>query len=97
MMRSERDVRAELAGRPALLQEAARRGLAYLDGLADRPVAPSPDAVAALGKLDFALPREGLDPGIVLSLLDKVGSLVEVLLSAKLWPKDEKLKLGSSS
>jgi glutamate/tyrosine decarboxylase-like PLP-dependent enzyme len=74
MTRSERDVRAELAGRPALLQEAARRSLAYLDRLADRPVAPSPAAVAALGKLDFALPRAGLDPGIVLSLLDEAGS-----------------------
>ena len=74
MMRSERDVRAELAGRPGLLHEASRRALAYLDGLADRPVAPSPDAVAALGKLDFALPRVGTDPGIVLSLLDEAGS-----------------------
>src|SRR6266702_1622380 len=32
----------------ALLGDAARRASAYLDGLAVRPVAPSPDAVAAL-------------------------------------------------
>ena len=34
------DVHADLAGRPALLQEACERALAYLDGLAGRPVAP---------------------------------------------------------
>ena len=50
------DVHADLAGRPALLQEACERALAYLDGLAGRPVAPAADAVAALGRLDFALP-----------------------------------------
>jgi glutamate/tyrosine decarboxylase-like PLP-dependent enzyme len=74
MTKHGREVRAELAGRPALLQEAGRRALAYLGGLADRRVAPSPDAVAALRKLDFGLPRTGMDPGIVLSMLDEFGS-----------------------
>ena len=68
------DVHADLAGRPALLQEACERALAYLDGLAGRPVAPAADAVAALGRLDFALPGSGLDPGRVLALLDEAGS-----------------------
>ena len=69
-----RDVHADLAGRPALLQDACTRALAYLAALADRPVAPSADAVAGLGRLDFALPAAGLDAGTVLALLDEVGS-----------------------
>jgi glutamate/tyrosine decarboxylase-like PLP-dependent enzyme len=69
-----RDVHADLAGRPALLREACERALAYLDGLAGRPVAPAADAVAALGRLDFALPGSGMDPGRVLALLDEAGS-----------------------
>src|SRR5215469_13411953 len=68
------DVHVELAGRPALLQEASERALAYLDGLAGRPVAPPADAVAALRRLDFSLPGSGMDPGAVLALLDEAGS-----------------------
>jgi glutamate/tyrosine decarboxylase-like PLP-dependent enzyme len=69
-----RDIRAALAGRPALLWDACRRALAYLDGLADRRVAPAGESVAALGRLDFALPGPGLDSPDVLSLLDEFGS-----------------------
>jgi hypothetical protein len=35
------EVEADLAGRPALLRDASERALAYLGGLADRPVAPA--------------------------------------------------------
>ena len=52
------EVEAELAGRPALLRDASSRALAYLDGLADRPVAPTAADVAALDRLDFTLPGE---------------------------------------
>ena len=45
------DVGSALDGRPALLQDASRRALRYLAGLADRPVAPSADAVSALREL----------------------------------------------
>jgi glutamate/tyrosine decarboxylase-like PLP-dependent enzyme len=68
------DVRAVLAGRPALLQDACRRALAYLGGLAERRVAPAAGAVAALSRLDFALPGPGLDDTEVLGLLDEFGS-----------------------
>ena len=54
------DVAAMVAGRPALLQEACRRALAYLDGLADRRVAPDAAAVDALERLDFPLQGAGL-------------------------------------
>jgi glutamate/tyrosine decarboxylase-like PLP-dependent enzyme len=68
------DVRAALAGRPALLQDACRRALAYLGGLAERRVAPAPEAVAAVRRLDFELPGPGLDAPEVLRMLDELGS-----------------------
>jgi len=68
------DVAAGLARRPALLRDACARALAYLDGLADRPVAPGAADVAALARLDFALPGPGLDAAAVLALLDEAGS-----------------------
>jgi glutamate/tyrosine decarboxylase-like PLP-dependent enzyme len=68
------EVEAELAGRPALLRDACARALAYLDGLADRPVTPGAAAVAALDRLDFALPGAGLDAAPVLAMLDDYGS-----------------------
>ncbi len=55
----------------ALLADAARRAAAYLDGLAGRPVAPSPEAVAALGGLDVPLPEGPADPAAVLEELDR--------------------------
>jgi len=68
------DVAGDLAGRPTLLRDACARALAYLDGLADRPVAPAAADVAALARLDFALPGAGLDAAAVLALLDEAGS-----------------------
>jgi glutamate/tyrosine decarboxylase-like PLP-dependent enzyme len=81
MTSTEPDVQAALAGRPALLQDACRRALAYLAGLADRPVAPAPASVAALASLDFPLPGPGLDAGQVLALLDEFGSPATVASS----------------
>ncbi len=64
----------DLAGRQALLEDAAHRALAYLAGLAGRRVAPPPAAVEALGRLDFPLPAAGRPAPEVLALLDDVGS-----------------------
>jgi glutamate/tyrosine decarboxylase-like PLP-dependent enzyme len=58
----------------ALLAAATDRARRYLDRLADCPVAPSPEAVAALGALDFPLPGAGIEPSRVLALLDEIGS-----------------------
>ncbi len=74
MVTSGSDIGSALAGRPALLQDACRRALDYLAGLADRPVAPSAAAVSALRGLDFPLPASGRDPAEVLALLDEIGS-----------------------
>jgi glutamate/tyrosine decarboxylase-like PLP-dependent enzyme len=68
------DVAAMLAERPELLHDAADRSLAYLSGVADRPVAPQLAAVDRLGELDFALPAAGLAAMDVLRLIDDVGS-----------------------
>jgi glutamate/tyrosine decarboxylase-like PLP-dependent enzyme len=68
------DVGTVLAGRPVLLEDACQRALAYLGGLAERPVAPAQEAVAALGRLDFSLPGPGLAAPDVLAMLDEFGS-----------------------
>jgi glutamate/tyrosine decarboxylase-like PLP-dependent enzyme len=55
----------------ALLADAARRAAAYLDGLGDRPVAPSAAAVEALAALEAPLP-DGPAPGAaILEELDR--------------------------
>jgi glutamate/tyrosine decarboxylase-like PLP-dependent enzyme len=54
-----------------LLADAARRAAAYLDGLAARPVAPAPEAVAALDALDGPLPEGPAEPGAILEELDR--------------------------
>ena len=68
------EIKEALAGRPALLEDACERALRYLDGLAERPVAPPPDAVAGLARLGFPLPAAGLADRDVLALLDEAGS-----------------------
>jgi glutamate/tyrosine decarboxylase-like PLP-dependent enzyme len=68
------DVREMLAGRAALLRDACERGVAYLDGVADRPVAPVRQAVDGLLELGFPLPKRGLGGPRVLDLLDEIGS-----------------------
>ncbi|MDX1435072.1 MAG: pyridoxal-dependent decarboxylase, partial [Gammaproteobacteria bacterium] len=57
-----------------LLGDAARRARRYVAALADRPVAPSEEALAALEALGGALPEQGMAPESVLALLDEVGS-----------------------
>jgi len=57
-----------------LLEDASARALRYLEGLDERPVAPSAQAVAALARLEEPLPENGSDPREVLALLDELGS-----------------------
>jgi glutamate/tyrosine decarboxylase-like PLP-dependent enzyme len=68
------DIGAELAARPALLRDSCERAIAYLGGVADRPVQPSRQAVKDLVGLDFPLPQHGLTASRVLHVLDEVGS-----------------------
>jgi glutamate/tyrosine decarboxylase-like PLP-dependent enzyme len=48
--------------------------MAYLAGLDSRPVRPTPEAVAALARLDEPLPDGPTDPQAVLRLLDETAS-----------------------
>jgi glutamate/tyrosine decarboxylase-like PLP-dependent enzyme len=62
------------ADRDALLADAGERARRYLDGVAERSVVPSPEALVALEQFNFPLPEKGLDASQVLALLDDVGS-----------------------
>lgn len=55
----------------AILEDAARRAHNYLDSLSQRPVGPRREGVAALGRLDEALPDKSGVPEQTLALLDE--------------------------
>lgn len=55
-----------------LLDSAAARAIAYLDGLEARSVAPEPKSVDQLSVLDEALPTAPCDPEAVIEILDNV-------------------------
>ncbi len=57
-----------------LLENAAQRGISYLENLGLRGVAPLPEAVAKLSRLDQPLPQEPSEPEIVLNKLDEMCS-----------------------
>ena len=57
-----------------LLEDAARRAIAYVETLPSRDVAPSPAAVAGLRRLEEPLPDRPSDPHEALALLDEVCS-----------------------
>lgn len=57
-----------------LLGDALRRSCAYLASLDERPVAPRPQAMAALSRLDEPLPAAAGDPAKTLALLDEAVS-----------------------
>src|SRR2546426_4366622 len=57
-----------------LLRTTAERAARYLAGLKNRGVAPTPQALANLGRLDEALPEHPTDPATVVRLLDEIGS-----------------------
>ena len=65
-----------------LLLDTAERAAQYLEGIADRRVAPSPADVAGLEALAGALPELPCDPSEVLSMLDDFGSPATVATAA---------------
>jgi glutamate/tyrosine decarboxylase-like PLP-dependent enzyme len=65
----------------SLLLETAERAAQYLEGIADRRVAPLPDDVARLKALAGPLPELPSDPAEVLALLDDFGSPATVASS----------------
>jgi glutamate/tyrosine decarboxylase-like PLP-dependent enzyme len=57
-----------------ILADASTRAIRYLEGLATRPVAPTPEAVAQLQRLDTAIPARPTNDADTLRLLDEIGS-----------------------
>src|SRR5438132_1244365 len=57
-----------------LLRTTAERAARYLVDLKDRGVAPTPEALANLRRLDEPLPEHPTDPSTVIRLLDEIGS-----------------------
>src|SRR3989449_4947237 len=57
-----------------LLRTTAERAARYLAGLQDRAVAPTPEALANLRRLDEPLPEHPTDPTAVIALLHDIGS-----------------------
>src|SRR5256885_8879173 len=57
-----------------LLRTTAERAARYLADLKDRGVAPTPEALANLRRLDEPLPERPTDPSTVIRLLDEIGS-----------------------
>ena len=57
-----------------LLSRTAETAARYLEGLAERSVAPSAEALARLAELDEPLPELPMEPASVLETLDRIGS-----------------------
>jgi glutamate/tyrosine decarboxylase-like PLP-dependent enzyme len=57
-----------------LLKSVAERAASYLNGLDNRSVAPTPEALKGLSRFDESLPDQPTDAEAVLALLDEVGS-----------------------
>jgi len=57
-----------------LLQDAASRAFAYLNGLDERSVAPTDEALLAMSGFSSGWPKEGLEATEVLATLDRLGS-----------------------
>jgi len=64
-----------------LLDNAARRGIAYRETVGDRSVAPTRDAVAAVERFVEPLPENGTDDADTLALLDDVGSPASIAVA----------------
>ena len=58
----------------SLLKTTAERAVRYLDSLKERNVAPTPEAIANLQRLDEPRPENATDAEEVVSLLDEIGS-----------------------
>jgi len=67
----------------SLLTEIAERASRYLDGLNDRPVVPTENALRELDRLGGPLPETGEAPAEVLAKLDEVGSPATVATAGR--------------
>jgi glutamate/tyrosine decarboxylase-like PLP-dependent enzyme len=58
----------------SILEDAARRAIQYLEGLDSRNVAPAPEAIEKLTRLNESMAESGTPDETVLQLLDELGS-----------------------
>jgi glutamate/tyrosine decarboxylase-like PLP-dependent enzyme len=65
----------------ALLEDAARRGIAYRETCVNRSVAPSAEAIANVRRFIEPLPEDGSDAAEVLAMLDEIGSPASVTMA----------------
>jgi glutamate/tyrosine decarboxylase-like PLP-dependent enzyme len=66
-----------------LLENTAQRAISYLEGLEDRRVAPSPEAVAELVRLDEPLAEASTSAEEVIKLLDEIGSAATMAMAGR--------------
>jgi len=64
-----------------LLTDAADRGIAYRESVAERDVAPSAEAVLGVAGFIEPIPNEGTDEQAVLAMLDELGSPATVMMA----------------
>jgi len=64
------DITVKTSSTEGLLSDALHRSTQYLDSLAQRPVAPPAQAIAALSQLDEPLPLGTSDPARTLAARD---------------------------
>ena len=64
-----------------IMRDAAERGVRYRQTLGDRPVAPSPAAIAAVSGFDEALSQQGRDDTETLAMLDDIGSPASIAMA----------------
>jgi glutamate/tyrosine decarboxylase-like PLP-dependent enzyme len=65
----------------SLLDDAARRGIAYRESCGQRSVAPSARAADDVGRFVEPMPEDGADDAQVLAMLDEVGSPATMALA----------------
>ncbi|MEO0559176.1 MAG: aminotransferase class V-fold PLP-dependent enzyme [Bacteroidota bacterium] len=70
----ERPLDASFGEKRELLDAARRAALRYIETLDSRSVAPSVDALDALGSFHVPMPEEPTDPLAVIEMLDRLGS-----------------------
>ena len=57
-----------------LLESTAARAIRYIEGLNNRRVAPSEDAIGEISRFDESLPEDTTEAELILQMLDEVGS-----------------------
>ena len=70
-----------MSDRKKLLEDAARRSIAYREAIEGRNVAPDSQAIADLDAFREALPEQGASDGETIALLDKLGSPAAVAMT----------------